>query len=215
MRKTIVPVYFIVISMLLILSSCATFKPDYYNSETRTYNNYQKNYAVKVSEDFSFTKKDSLKDPISKSYMTQFPMNTKILYDKDSPIFIVFFELAQTSISFVENFKENMYNDVFREYLKKTFLKTFNTKNVKIENLKLDYIDDFINFEYLVTSEIVNSNQQISLKMYLIEQRNPKGTLFISSIICFPSHEEVAKERYLEFIKGVRFNPFSQEERYK
>ena len=51
----------LLLSIALLISSCVTFKPDFYDSETKTYNNYKSNYSVKILDDFEFTLKDKQK----------------------------------------------------------------------------------------------------------------------------------------------------------
>ena len=100
----------LLLPVVLLLSSCVTFRPDFYDSETKTYNNYKNNYSVKILDDFEFTTKDSIKDPFSRSYVSQLPLNAKFVYNKEYPIFITFFEYQNASVKFYQRFIQNKDN---------------------------------------------------------------------------------------------------------
>ena len=205
----------LLLPVVLLLSSCVTFRPDFYDSETKTYNNYKNNYSVKILDDFEFTTKDSIKDPFSRSYVSQLPLNAKFVYNKEYPIFITFFEYQNASVKFYQRFIQNKDNMEVREGLKEGFLKVFKYRKLDIVDLKMEDINGFISFDFVMDATLVAINQNLGFTAFMVEQQFPKANFFVVNILCFPSHEEIAKEKYIEFLNGIKFHAFSEDERRK
>lgn len=205
----------LLLAHLLLTISCVTFRPDFYDSETRTYNNYKNNYSVKILDGFEFTSKDSIKDPISKTFVYKLPLKAKVVYNKHYPIFISFYEYPQASTKLYQSFIQNKDNVKLREDMKDGLLKIFKNINMEIVDIKIEDINGFINFDYVMSSKLVEINQNLSITAFMVEQQHPKSIFFIANILCFPSHETIAKEKYVEFLNGIQFHSFSEEERRK
>ena len=205
----------LLLSIALLISSCVTFKPDFYDSETKTYNNYKSNYSVKILDDFEFTLKDSVKDPISKKFVYALPLGAKVVYNKQYPIFIAFFEYTQMSAKYHQYYIQSRNDSTVMNELKERFIKIFNKYKIEIDDFKIEDINGFVTFDYVMTSKLVDINQNISFTSFLVEQKSPKANFFVVTFLCFPSHEPIAKEKYIEFLNGIQFHSFTEEERRK
>ncbi len=190
---------------IFLFQSCVSFKPSVFDSSSRRYNDYKRNYSILVLDGYNQISSD-MKEKLRQTFFPTAPKDITIFYNKNTEAMLGVFAMGNVKISSI-NDKQKLIKTLEEEFYKT------GEKCDHCRNMDIIRSDNDILVEFDVMTEFADAKAIMKIIPYPLSIGSDNHSIFAfyggSKVKMF---KELKKD-HLVMQESIQLPAFTEEER--
>lgn len=194
-----------VVSIAILLQSCASYKAPTFDSEANLYKNYKSNFVIEIDDNYKLIKSKNVQTK-RRGQIGSIASDSVEFYNANSSTSLLFSNVGPTRV-ISESEKIDLLEDILKQV----------TKNVGrcagCPQIQVTRTKDVMLIEAASPKYAFDTKTFIKLMYIPVEKGSSRYNLFVFEVISATSEFNVAKTDLLKVIDSLQLHAFNEEER--